>query len=116
MKVFNLAERAAVIQPFAAKKLAKAHQVVLIEPGQEVEVFGPILSEYGLKLPYVMFGNVLVRDWSRPKYIWSEKNITGMVFLRDGVKDSYKQPFALADGLIEGFHIAFLDDRRLINV
>lgn len=113
MQVFNASTKTVVLRPFAAGKFNSLLECVFIKPGQEVEVAGPILSEYGLKSPYKIDGKVLIRDWAQPWVSWVEQKVSAVVAPRVGKVSTHKQPF-MKPGQFEGFQIAFFDDRDLI--
>ena len=113
MHVFNAATKTIVVRSFAAGTFTPKLESVLINPGREVEVLGPILSEYGLRTPYKMQGNVLVRDWAQPWISWVEEKISAVVALKDGEASMHKQSF-MKPNQFEGFKIAFCEDRQLI--
>jgi hypothetical protein len=115
MKVFNAASKAILLRPFAAGEIVAPDKFVLIEPGSEVVTLGPILSKYRLRLPYQMEGNVLVCDWDKPWVCWIEELVRAVVTVNPDKAESYKQPFSLSSGEVEGFWFAFSDNYQLIN-
>lgn len=116
MKVFNATARVVVVRTFAAGVITPKLESVLILPGREIEVFGPILSDYGLRLPYKMDGRVLIRDWARPWVCWLEKAVEAEVVIREGEASRYKQPFDLERNKFEGFEAAFCDECHLVLI
>lgn len=114
MKVFNAACDAVLIRPFAAGVFTPKLESTLINPGRESEVCGPIISGYGIEMPYKMEGRILIRDWYRPRVCWIEENISAEVVVVLGKASLFKQVFGLAPDKFEGFYVSRCDDRQLI--
>jgi hypothetical protein len=114
MKIFNATSDVILLRPFVDGVSVPKLMSTLIKVGEEAVVNGPLLPKCGLRHPYQLLGNFLIRDWDRPTVSWLEFDITEEVAIRRGAASIYKRPFALSRDSVEGFYVAFCDDCKLI--
>jgi len=117
MRVFNFAAKDVAVRSFAADHHVGKEEYLVIKPGMEAVVNGPVLTGYGLKLQYQMLGIVVVRDWSRPNpnFQLGEDVQYDEVVVVPGKCTHYKRPCEIAPNEFEGFSVAFLTDLEKIQ-
>lgn len=114
MKIWNAASKPVVIRTFAGDKISGPNQFVMIDPGRAEIMYGPALPEFGLKGPYMLIGDVMVRDWGRLNIEPSE-DMPSLV-LRPGKSEIFKKPFVLNHLKFEGFFACYYDETHLIGL
>ncbi len=116
MKVYNAAQRPIVVRSFAARQMSEPGKLILIPQGESHNVYGPALPEFGLCGPYLLIGDLLVRDWGPLRIIPDENNKVEEIFLNPGSYGTYKQSFALKQNLFEGVFVAFFNESMLVGM
>lgn len=117
MKVYNAAQEPIVVRAFAASQFVKPDELITIQKGEVLEVFGPPLPEFCVREPYRIMGDVLVRDWG-PLQIQVPDGVLQRVFITRGAHGFHKQSFQLkpeSPNLVEGVLVSYVRDSRLIQ-
>ncbi len=115
MKVYNAAQIPIVVRSFAAKQMSEPGKLILIPQGESHTVYGPALPEFGLLGPYLLIGDILVRDWGPPRIVPDDDQIKTLALV-SGKYETFKQPFKLNPSLFEGVFVAFFNESRLVGM
>lgn len=95
--------------------MSEPEHLIIIAQGEAHNVYGPVLPEFGLHGPYLLIGDLLVRDWGPPQ-ITPEEERVHILALVQGMYETFKQPFKHDPSLFEGVFVSYFDESRLIGI
>jgi hypothetical protein len=114
MIVYNAGSTPIVVRGFAEMVLADEASVKIIFPQEKEIVQGPPLPQYGFKTPYLLFGELIVRDAQGMNLPVAIEAL--VMSLEAGKLGRFYRPFYCDKKYHEGFFVAFYNESGLVGL
>lgn len=114
MIIYNASSSPFVVRGFAEMVNADISAIKIVMPQEKEFVFGPPLPHYGFASPYLLVGELLVRDVQGINFPTAVN--APVMTLEAGKRGTFHRPFYCDPKFREGVFIAFFNESELVGL